>query len=51
MERVTPFFAFPEEVEGRLHDERGESLHMSLRKIIKTPRSFPVKSRRSSCFI
>lgn len=41
-ERVTPFFAFPEEVRKVVYTTNAvESLHMSLRKIIKTRGSFP----------
>lgn len=41
-ERVTPFFAFPEEVRKIVYTTNAvESLHMSLRKIIKTRGSFP----------
>ena len=41
-ERVIPFFAFPEEVRRVVYTTNAvESLHMSLRKIIKTRGSFP----------
>jgi putative transposase len=41
-ERVIPFFAFPEEVRKVIYTTNAvESLHMSLRKIIKTRGSFP----------
>jgi transposase-like protein len=41
-ERVIPFFAFPEEVRKVVYTTNAvESLHMSLRKIIKTRGSFP----------
>ena len=41
-DRVTPFFAFPEEVRKVVYTTNAvESLHMSLRKIIKTRGSFP----------
>jgi putative transposase len=41
-ERVIPFFAFPEEVRKIVYTTNAvESLHMSLRKIIKTRASFP----------
>jgi putative transposase len=41
-ERVIPFFAFPEEVRKIVYTTNAvESLHMSLRKIIKTRGSFP----------
>jgi putative transposase len=41
-EHVIPFFAFPEEVRKVLYTTNAvESLHMSLRKIIKTRGSFP----------
>jgi putative transposase len=41
-ERVTPFFAFPQEVRKVVYTTNAvESLHMSLRKIIKTRGSFP----------
>ena len=41
-ERVTPFYAFPEEVRKVVYTTNAvESLHMSLRKIIKTRGSFP----------
>ena len=41
-ERVTPFFAFPEEVRKVVYTTNAvESLHMSLRKVIKTRGSFP----------
>lgn len=41
-ERVIPFFAFPEEVRKVVYTTNAvESLHMSLRKIIKTHGSFP----------
>jgi putative transposase len=41
-ERVIPFFAFPEEVRKVVYTTNAvESLHMSLRKIIKTRVSFP----------
>lgn len=41
-ERVTPFFAFPAEVRRVMYTTNAvESLHMSLRKIIKTRGSFP----------
>ena len=40
--RVIPFFAFPEEVRKVIYTTNAvESLHMSLRKIIKTRGSFP----------
>ena len=43
-ERVTPFFAFPEEVRKVVYTTNAvESLHMSLRKIIKTRGSFPTE--------
>ena len=42
MERVIPFFAFPEEVRKVVYTTNAvESLHMNLRKIIKTRGSFP----------
>ena len=41
-ERVIPFFAFPEEVRKVVYTTNAvESLHMNLRKIIKTRGSFP----------
>jgi len=41
-ERVIPFFAFPAEVRKVVYTTNAvESLHMSLRKIIKTRGSFP----------
>jgi len=41
-ERVVPFFAFPEEVRKVVYTTNAvESLHMTLRKIIKTRGSFP----------
>lgn len=41
-ERITPFFAFPAEVRKVVYTTNAvESLHMSLRKIIKTRSSFP----------
>jgi putative transposase len=41
-ERVIPFFAFPQEVRKVVYTTNAvESLHMSLRKIIKTRGSFP----------
>jgi putative transposase len=41
-ERVIPFFVFPEEVRKVVYTTNAvESLHMSLRKIIKTRGSFP----------
>ena len=41
-ERVIPFFSFPEEVRKIVYTTNAvESLHMSLRKIIKTRGSFP----------
>lgn len=41
-ERVIPFFAFPEEVRKVVYTTNAvESLHMSLRKVIKTRGSFP----------
>ena len=41
-ERVTPFFAFPREIRRVIYTTNAvESLHMSLRKIIKTRGSFP----------
>ena len=41
-ERVTPFFAFPMEVRKVVYTTNAvESLHMSLRKVIKTRGSFP----------
>lgn len=41
-ERVIPFFAFPEEVRKIVYTTNAvESLHMSLRKVIKTRGSFP----------
>lgn len=43
-ERVVPFFAFPEEVRKVVYTTNAvESLHMSLRKIIKTRGSFPTE--------
>jgi putative transposase len=43
-ERVVPFFAFPEEVRKIVYTTNAvESLHMSLRKIIKTRGSFPTE--------
>ena len=43
-ERVIPFFAFPEEVRKIVYTTNAvESLHMSLRKIIKTRGSFPTE--------
>jgi putative transposase len=41
-ERVIPFFAFPEEIRKVIYTTNAvESLHMSLRKIIKNRASFP----------
>jgi len=41
-ERITPFFDFPAEVRKMIYTTNAvESLHMSLRKIIKTRGSFP----------
>jgi putative transposase len=41
-ERITPFFAFPEEIRKVIYTTNAvESLNMSLRKIIKTRGSFP----------
>jgi putative transposase len=43
-ERVIPFFAFPEEVRKVVYTTNAvESLHMNLRKIIKTRGSFPTE--------
>jgi putative transposase len=43
-ERVIPFFAFPDEVRKIVYTTNAvESLHMSLRKIIKTRGSFPTE--------
>ena len=43
-ERIIPFFAFPEEVRKVVYTTNAvESLHMSLRKIIKTRGSFPTE--------
>jgi putative transposase len=43
-ERVIPFFAFPEEVRKVVYTTNAvESLHMSLRKVIKTRGSFPTE--------
>lgn len=43
-ERVIPFFMFPEEVRKVVYTTNAvESLHMSLRKIIKTRGSFPTE--------
>jgi len=43
-ERVIPFFCFPEEVRKIVYTTNAvESLHMSLRKIIKTRGSFPTE--------
>ena len=43
-ERVIPFFGFPEEVRKVVYTTNAvESLHMSLRKIIKTRGSFPTE--------
>jgi putative transposase len=43
-EQVIPFFAFPEEVRKIVYTTNAvESLHMSLRKIIKTRGSFPTE--------
>jgi putative transposase len=43
-ERVIPFFAFPEEVRKVVYTTNAvESLHMRLRKIIKTRGSFPTE--------
>ncbi len=43
-EQVIPFFAFPEEVRKVVYTTNAvESLHMSLRKIIKTRGSFPTE--------
>jgi putative transposase len=43
-ERVIPFFAFPSEVRKIVYTTNAvESLHMSLRKIIKTRGSFPTE--------
>jgi putative transposase len=43
-ERVIPFFVFPEEVRRVVYTTNAvESLHMSLRKIIKTRGSFPTE--------
>ncbi len=43
-ERVTPFFAFPPEVRKVVYTTNAvESLHMSLRKTIKTRGSFPTE--------
>jgi putative transposase len=40
--RITPFFAFPEEIRKVIYTTNAvESLNMSLRKIIKTRGSFP----------
>ena len=42
--QVIPFFAFPEEVRKVVYTTNAvESLHMSLRKIIKTRGSFPTE--------
>ncbi len=41
-DRITPFFEFPEEVRRIIYTTNAvESLHMSLRKVIKTRGSFP----------
>jgi putative transposase len=41
-ERVIPFFAFPREIRKVVYTTNAvESLHMSLRKVIKTRGSFP----------
>jgi len=41
-ERITPFFAFPADIRKVIYTTNAvESLHMSLRKIIKTRGSFP----------
>lgn len=43
-ERVIPFFAFPEEVRKVVYTTNAvESLHMTLRKVIKTKGSFPTE--------
>jgi putative transposase len=43
-ERVIPFFAFPEEVRRVVYTTNAvESLHMTLRKVIKTRGSFPTE--------
>jgi putative transposase len=43
-ERVIPFFAFPEEARKIVYTTNAvESLHMSLRKVIKTRGSFPTE--------
>jgi len=43
-QRVIPFFAFPEEVRKVVYTTNAvESLHMTLRKIIKTRGSFPTE--------
>jgi putative transposase len=43
-ERIIPFFAFPEEVRKVVYTTNAvESLHMTLRKIIKTRGSFPTE--------
>ncbi|MEO7650082.1 MAG: transposase, partial [Bryobacteraceae bacterium] len=43
-ECVIPFFAFPEEVRKVVYTTNAvESLHMTLRKIIKTRGSFPTE--------
>jgi putative transposase len=43
-ERVVPFFAFPEEVRKVVYTTNAvESLHMTLRKVIKTRGSFPTE--------
>ncbi len=43
-ERVIPFFAFPEEVRKVVYTTNAvESLHMSLRRVIKTRGSFPTE--------
>jgi putative transposase len=47
-ERVIPFFAFPAEVRKIVYTTNAvESLHMSLRKIIKTRGSFPTEEAAS----
>ena len=43
-ERVIPFFAFPQETRKIVYTTNAvESLHMSLRKIIRTRGSFPTE--------
>jgi putative transposase len=51
-QRVIPLFAFPEEIRKVIYTTNAvESLHMSLRKIIKNRGSFRTKTARSNCCI